>query len=439
MYQLPDHQQPSLDRTVIEFARKCRVEFIDSPWHVALRNRVQRILIFSRHHELLFEGQQHKRDDFVARTDEIGGTSPRNWSETECELMLCLSVLATARIGLEQVDRELSAESVRDILEKRISLYGHHGAYAGPVPTDLHELAETVVKQRTDVETRHYRYSIIDGAVWFRDEGLMLKQAVRPWWMLPRNFVDEISEAFAIRTPGADLADARRFIAETVEKSLDELGETWPVIEALLGSMVHDSEFAIDHATVTCPRGIGLARPAAWGASTDFFSGTVMCSETDLARYQEQLGHADEHKLRATLRARMIKLKRKATRNYFHPGCLQGEWVEKAADYMIFHNEDAHYRGHRTVGCHTGGRAAYALRLSGSDMDEPLPPMFGDLRVVRLDHDPKLRFTAEALKEVIACSQVVARILEATFERGGVVEQLEPVGDEVCRAAGDRP
>ncbi|WP_029901955.1 hypothetical protein [Nocardia brasiliensis] len=388
-------------------------------------------LISSRHHWLRFDGTWHGRKEFRDALTAAEARPYETWTEADAELVLGLAVLRRAGIGLEQLAGELSLRSVRAVLAQRLD--GYLLAIGQPRTLDhlsLLELADRTRKVREYVERDYFRYSVIDGAKWHRTEGLLARAQVS-WTELPGRVVEGLT---AIAPGLPDTRVAARWLPAATRQCLTARGQSKDLVDALMRCAVRDRALAVDHVTVTCVRGVLLDRPGELDASDQFFTHTVLDDGLALAGFAEQLGHESEQRLRATLRARMIKLKRKAVVNYFGDGCLRGEWVEKAADNMIFFNEDTHYRGHQTVGCSTGGRSAFEVSYRRDRAEHTLPPMMGDFRVVRLSHDPERRFAVDNLRHVIRYAQWVRLVVQETFRAGGVLELLpsETARGAVC-------
>jgi hypothetical protein len=378
-------------------------------------------LIFSRHHWLLFDGEYHGRKELKDAVAAAAELPVAQWTTEQADLLLCLLALRLAAIGLEQLDEQLTVASVRDVLARRLDSYlqalGHPRSVAH---LPLVELAQRVTEVRAQIERDHHRVSIINGQKWHRDEGLLPRSTVQ-WQPLP----DHVLAAFRDLAPDVDTTQAvPEYLAAVTRRVLAEHGEGMPAIDALVRSAVADPALGVDHATVSCLRGVLLDQPQVLDSSDQFFTHTAIAEGLDLAEYAEQLGHQSEDRLRATLRARMIKLKRKAVDNYYGSGCLAGQWIEKSADNMIFFHEDSHYRGHQTVGVSTGGRAAYEVSYTRDDTAHTLPPMMGDFRVVRLSHDPAHRFTIDDLRHVIRYATWTKYVVQETFRAQGVLQRL---------------
>jgi hypothetical protein len=394
----------------------CRFTPEEAERHVF--SRCDHTLVFSRHHWLRFRGDYRLRADLREMLRGLREREPLSWDDDECDLVLVLLVLSIAGVGLEQLQDEVSVAALRTALEARLTAYldaiGQPRTGTGPLP--LVAVATRVAGLRPEVERFYYRHSIIDGEAWYRTEGLIPKAGVE---------LDRFSPpvaAFLTDTYGAVEGTTEERLRAATAVALDRDGCSAAVIRGLLSCAVVDPDLSVDHATVTCARGDMLDRVPEMTDSEAFFTDTVLRPGLDLADFAEQLGHASEDRLRKTTRARMLKLKRAAVRNFFGPGCLQGRWVEKSADYMIFRNEDTHYRGHRNIGCSTGGRAAYTIRFDNGGQRRELPPMMGDFRVVRLSHATEDLFTPADLVHVIRYSQWIRAVLEETFRRGGIVD-----------------
>lgn len=379
-------------------------------------------LIYSRHHWLMFDGEYHGRKEFRDIVTDATDKPVGDWTDQQATLFLCLFALRRSGIGLEQVDEVLTTDTVRAVLAERLALYLE--ALGHPRQTDhlpLIELARRVGELRVQIERDYHRYSLIDGKRWYRREGLIPRRSVHTE-LLPQAVID------ALRPFAPDVADDASMperLAAATRQCLADHGQTVAVLDAILDCAVRDPQLRVDHATVTCVRGVLLECPALLADSSQFFTRTSIAEHVEVGDYREQLGHASEQRLRATLKARMIKLKRKAVGNYFGDGCLAGEWIEKAADNMIFFHEDSHYRGHQTVGVSTGGRAAFSVSYQRGEVSHTLPPMMGDFRVVRLSHDEADRFDADALVHVLRYAEWVKHVVQETFRAGGILERLD--------------
>ncbi|HEY9524953.1 MAG TPA: hypothetical protein VIR33_17080, partial [Thermopolyspora sp.] len=309
-------------------------------------------LVFSRHHWLRYKGDYRLRADLRAVLGELRARGPETWDDEECELVLVLYVLSLARVGLEQLKDVITLAELRRTLENRLWSYldvlGQPRGTAEPLTVVA--LALRVTELRGQVERFYYRHSIIDGAAWYRAEGLIPKASVdlgRPSPPVDRLLATEYD------LPTGPIEERLR---TATTAALDRDGCCAGLIRGLVRAAANDPLLRVDHATVTCARGDMLDRVEEMTGSEAFFTDTVLRDGLAIEDFAEQIGHDSADRLRKTVRARMLKLKRNAVRNYFRPGCLQGQWVEKGADYMIFRNEDAHYRGHRSIGCSTGGR-----------------------------------------------------------------------------------
>jgi hypothetical protein len=389
-----------------------------SPAAAELFTRCDRLLVFSRHHWLVFRGEYRVRADLRAVVDDLRGRPPADWADDEAELLLCFAALDAAAVGLEQLREVITATEVRGVLTTRL---GSYLAVLGQVPRDLGrlgllELADRVRELRPRAEELCYRYSDIDGKAWYRAEGL-----------IPRSRVDHatlpLTLGAVLRDAHPDLPEgpAADRLAAATAATLAQHGETAPLLRLIMAAAVLDPDLRVDHATITCTRGYLLDTPELMTGSEAFFTETVLRPELDLSPYAEQIGHDSDARLQKTVRARMLKLKRKATGAFYGSGCMAGRFVEKGADFMIFRNEDAHYRGHQSVGCSTGGRAAYPVRYERDGVRHELPPMMGDFRMVRLSHDPAQLFTPDELVHVIRYAACVRVVVEETLRLRGHV------------------
>ncbi len=380
--------------------------------------KCEHTLVFSRHHWLMYDGDYRVRADLRELLGAVRSRGPGDWDAAQCVLVLVLYALSLAGVGLEQLLDEVGVKPLRDVLEHRLLSYldalGQPRGTAEALP--LLALAMRVRELRPQVEAQYHRYSIIDGKAWYREEGLIPKSSVDAT-LLPPSLAVQLARDW---DPAAGHA-AEETLRQITRREVARAGESVEVLRAIMRAAVADPRLRVDHATITCARGDMLDRVTDMTGSEDFFSETVLRDRLDLSGYAEQIGHDSAERLTRTTKARMLKLKRGAVRNYFQPGCLQGQWVEKAADYMIFRNEDSHYRGHQSIGCSTGGRAAYSVRYRRDDRDGELPPMMGDFRVVRMSHDPAETFTGADLVHVVEYSRWVHAVIEETFRCEGVV------------------
>jgi hypothetical protein len=194
-----------------------------------------------------------------------------------------------------------------------------------------------------------------------------------------------------------------------------------------MAATLEDQVLRADHVTLTCPMGDLLDAPEQMTTSAAFFTETQLRDGLSLDEYRERLGHESAEQLQRTIRARMLKLKRGAIRSMYGPGCLQGQFVEKHGGHMIFRNEDAHYRGHQSIGCSSGGRASFALRYERAGEERRLTPMIGDYRVVRMSHDERDTFTGGELTQVIRYAEWIRLVVEETYRGHCVVRKDDPV------------
>lgn len=262
---------------------------------------------------------------------------------------------------------------------------------------------------------------MIDGRAWFRTEGAMAREDIDTEHLTPdvEEVLAEVFGAPAARTAHDRLRAATRTAVETD-------GDSCSVVRAVMRAALADPVLRADHVTLTCPMGDLLDRPEEMTTSGAFFTETQLRDGIELADHAEQLGHESAEQLHRTIRARMLKLKRGAIRSLYGPGCLQGQFVEKHGGHMLFRNEDAHYRGHRSIGCSSGGRASFALRHTADGAERTMTPMIGDFRVVRMSHDEALTFTADELPQVIRYGEWLRVVVEETYRLGAVVRADAP-------------
>lgn len=397
-----------------------------------LFDRCGQLLVFSRHHWLKFRGEYRLRADLRSILDDLRSRSPQTWEDDESELLLCCYALASAAVGLEQLREVITAQEVRHVLDIRLSSYLEALGQVPRSPETLRlvGLALRVKALRPQVEQLYYRVSNIDGEAWHRAESLIPRRAVDTQ-TVPAPLAAELAAGGGPLGLDELLPTATRVV-------LDEHGHSAPLLRAIMRAAVTDPALRVDHVTITCPRGYLLDTPELMTGSEAFFTETEIRPDVDLDSYREQIGHASDDRLRKTVRARMLKLKRKAAAGFYGAGCLHGQFVEKGADYMIFRNEDAHYRGHQSVGCSTGGRAAYPVRYRIGEDDRELPPMMGDFRVVRLSHAPEDLFTAAELVHVIRYAACVRAVVEETIRLGGVVLESATGGLDLHGKDGQR-
>jgi hypothetical protein len=383
-----------------------RSERGDDLWQdVLLQSR--RVLMYSRHHWLKYTDGEFDRQGFKSATEAIAEAGPAEMSPRDAQLMFCLYVLGCANLGLEQVAKVLSTESVEQLVESRwssyISVIGCPDDLGEREPT-LAERARRLREMRIALERTHYRYSVIDGEQWFRDEKLMPRNAVG---------LDEVPECFCRPSDdGQSRASLRAASLERIERgeSLEEF-----VVEIMRHALA-DEQLGIDHITLTAPRKLGSIPQEDLHQRANIYRRTETRTGLDLDSYEAQLGHASDERLKRVIGARMQVLKLKAAKQYFGDGCLAGEALEKSGDYMIFFNEDAHYPGHRNAGCSTGGRAPIPLMLERGGERLSFPGIFADLRAVRLSHDPKLRFTEKGLMKVMQYASWISTVLGAVYD-----------------------
>lgn len=379
---------------------------------------VKAVLTFSRHHYLRFDGRDCERKDFSEFADGCFAQAPGTWSATQSDFVFCLIALSVAGIGLEQLDRELTPATTAAVLHARFRMYC--SALGHPRPTwdpPLLRLATRVRGLREDVERFYHRYSLIDGRLWYRDEGLIPHRGLDTE-ALPAP-VDELLRRHD--PAGEHTAGAAVRLVSATRAAIHRDGTPEQLVHGYLHAVASDPALRVHHATLTCVRGRLLECPHALSATDDFYTHTVVVDDLDLADHAERLGHDSMDRLTATLRARMIKLKRKAVTNFYGDGLFAGQWIEKAADNMIFFNEDAHYRGHQTVGVATGGRAAFHVSFTRNDVATTLPPMMGDLRVVRMGADEADRFQPADLARVIVYASWLKLIVQETFRAGALI------------------
>jgi hypothetical protein len=377
----------------------------------------ERVLTYSRHHWLEYDGRGHDRKALQEAYAEARAVPPKGWTSQQSELIFLLYVLGVARVGLEQVPGMLSTDAVSSVITTRDRLYRDalttSTAGVDAQPRTLTEIAQELPAERRLVEDAYYRYSRIDGERWYRTEGLLPKSNVC-LDELPGELLAELEVQ-----PGDDACAAtlRAVALRTIEKH----GTLEPAVAATLRCAVRDPSLGVDHATITCPKQVRFPAREHLGERENIFRRTELREGLDLSEFEDQLGHASEVRLAKVIGARMAVLKLKASKQFFGSGCLGGEALEKSGDYMIFHHEDAHYPGHKNAGCSTGGRAPIPLVFAREGEAVDLPGIFADFRAVRLSHDEAARFDVAGLARVIQYSAWLGALLNTAYETGAVV------------------
>lgn len=376
----------------------------------------ERVLTYSRHHWLEYDGRGHGREAFREALADVRSVSPRQWSAQQGELAFVLYVLGVARVGLEQVPSTLSTDTVAAVIKTRSQLYrdalGAAAVIVSAQPRSLTEIAQELPTKRRLVEEEYYLYSRIDGERWYRTEGLLPRSSV------PLDkFPDELLAEFGIPPTAADHGAIRAAALNTIE----EHGALEPAIVTTLRCAVRDHSLGVDHVTITCPKQVRFPARDHLGERENIFRRTELRDGIDLGDFEDQLGHASETRLTKVIAARMAVLKLKSAKQFFGSGCLGGEVLDKSGDYMIFHHEDAHYPGHKNAGCSTGGRAPIPLAFARGGEAVDLPGIFADFRAVRLSHNEADRFDVAGLARVIQYSAWLAALLNTAYETGARV------------------
>jgi hypothetical protein len=381
-----------------------------------------RPLVYSRHHWLVYKGEYRVRADFKAILESIRQRPTHEWDDDETDFVFALFALDASSVGLDELGDRMDSATVRTVLRERHTLYASVVDPAEEAPAALLDLAYRVEEMRPTVQASHLLFSIIDGRAWYRTEGLIPRGDVDPGTLTEplRELLDTVFAA------PAGTAEARLRAATATAVTVD--GDSASVVRAVMRAALIDPVLRADHVTLTCPMGDLLHRPQDMTTSSAFFTETQVRDGLDLGEYAERLGHESSEQLQRTIKARMLKLKRGAIRGLYGPGCIQGRFVEKHGGHMLFRNEDAHYRGHQSIGCSSGGRASFALRCLRADAAEPvLTPMIGDFRVVRMSHDEGDTFTADELRHVIRYGEWIRIVVEETYRLGTVVRLDEPI------------
>jgi hypothetical protein len=380
-----------------------------------------RPLVYSRHHWLRYKGEYRVRADLRAALEAVRSRPPAEWDDEEADLVLTLYALDTASVGLDDLHEYADSASVRRTLTERHALYAGVAAPGEAPPGALTDLAHRISGLRPLVQRTHELYSVIDGRAWYRTEGVIDHADLDSEHAAP-----SVAAELAALGAGPTTASAYDLIRTAVRRAVAVEGESASVVRALMRAALADPLLRGDHVTVTCPMGLLLDHPEEMTSSEAFFTETQLRDGVELADYAERLGHESTEQVQRTIKARMLKLKRGAIRSLYGPGCLQGQFVEKHGGHMIFRNEDAHYRGHQSIGCSSGGRAAIALRYRSEGAERELTSMVGDFRVVRMSQDERDTFAAHELPQVIRYGEWLRTAVEETYRLGAVIRVDTP-------------
>lgn len=377
-----------------------------------------RPLIYSRHHWLEYKGEYRVRADLRQAFEAAKDRSPDSWDADEADLVLTLFALDLSEIGLDELDDRVDFTAVREVLISRHTLYGGVVDPAEKPPHALLDLAMRVAQLRSLAQESHELYSVIDGRAWHCAEGLIPRHELASDVLAP-SVLETLAGRLVVPADGTAFEQIRAMTTAAVEAD----GDSAAVVRGLMRAALADPVLRADHVTVTCPMGDLLDTPQEMTTSSAFFTETQLRDGLDLGDFVERLGHESQDQLQRTIKARMLKLKRGAIRSLYGPGCLHGRFVGKHGGHMIFRNEDAHYRGHKSIGCSSGGRAAFTMRYETDGVSRSLTSMIGDFRVVRMSHDERDTFQAEDLRHVIKYGEWIRTVVEQTFLLGAVIRQ----------------
>ncbi|MFE1821655.1 hypothetical protein ACFW9S_21950 [Streptomyces anulatus] len=380
-----------------------------------------RPLVYSRHHWLLYKGEYQVRAGLRGALEAVGGRDPREWDDDEADLVLTLFALDLSAVGLDELLDRADSSAVRATLLQRHALYAGVLDPSEEPPAALLDLARRVAGMRPLFAASHEPYSVIDGRAWYRTEGLVPRGEIDA--AVFSDAVDDMLRTEFGVPPGAPAGER---IREATRTAIAKDGDSAAVLRGIMSAALVDPTLRADHVTVTCPLGDMLDRPHEMTTSDAFFTETQLRDGIELGDYAEQLGHESADQLQRTIRARMLKLKRGAIRSLYGPGCMQGQFVEKHGGHMVFRNEDARYRGHQSIGCSSGGRAAFALRYQHDGDERELTPMIGDFRVVRMSQDESETFTADDLRHAVRYGEWIRAAVEETYALGAVLRADPP-------------
>lgn len=387
-----------------------------------LYEKIDQVLAYSRRHYIDYQGKTHEREDLqgivqATRTDPVT-------ERAHLELLQCLFALRAGNLGLEQVQGPFGVSAVAELIQNRMDLFAHHRAPSAQPDRDrdlregLIAKAYRLFRARGEIAKEYYRVSLIDGLAWYRTETL-----------LPRAEVDALAlPEWVFRTlmrysdgPAEDLGS---LVSAAVRRCIEQTGDSFALVGELMSAIANDPSIKVDTAVLTCPRGVGLD---ATDTISQKPSGTYFCCIT---RFRDGVETPEEEaakackSARAAIRGRMLQLKAKATRNCFHPGLLNGVDVEKAYDYMIYANEDAHYPGHKVARVYTGGRAPILIELPERGIK--LPGGLCDLRCFRFRGDGEVQlFGIDEEQWLIRFAHVLKLVLEETYRLRALVNQAE--------------
>jgi hypothetical protein len=393
------------------------IQAADSETATRLLTHGERVLIFSRHHWLEYQGTHYDRQGLSSAFASASAVAPADWSDEHGELVFLLYILGTANLGLEQVETVLSTEQVAELVSSREALYrsgrSEDEHERDTRKTDQQTLAERAYGLRDlryGAEKQSYRYSVIDGARWHLNEGLLPRADVATE-EVPGGLLDRLG----IR--GSGTAALRKAATAYIECD----GHAEQAVIEVMRFALEDSGLGVDHVTITGPKQVGFPVSECLGQRDNIYRRTEVRDGVDLKEFEAQLGHDSPERLTRVIGARMQVLKLKSAKQFFGSGCMGGEGSEKFGDYMIYANEDSHYLGHKNGGISTGGRAPIPLDFERDGSTIDLPGMFGDFRAVRLSHEEVDRFDVLGLARVIQYAAWLGAILNTAYESGAAI------------------
>jgi hypothetical protein len=384
--------------------------------------QLEQVLAYSRRHYIDYQGKTHEREGLQALRASCEEST--TLESEHAELLFALYSLRCANLGLEQIRGIFGVGAVNRLIEQRLDLYAGHGSERARAVLATEALgpvarAKALFAARRDVDTTHYRVSLIDGGAWYRTEALLPREEVasaelsQAALLALASFCDLSAERIQ-----ADVHVAAATAAHNCVKTREVLA---PLLEPFMQAIADDERIRVDTAVLTCPTGLGLDEPAAIGQPADS-SEYFRCHIVFRAGVEapEGLGPKVTGSARKAIRGRMFQLKRKAIKNCFHAGVLFGVDVEKAYDYMIYANEDSHYPGHKVARVFTGGRSPIKLTVPERNID--LPRGLSDLRCFRGRESGEI-FSVREQRYIIRYAELLETMLRETLRLGALVSR----------------
>ena len=356
----------------------------------------------SRTHQITYNGKKMEREDNREYLKNIIEDSSFISCKEKLDYVICLFLLQSATIGLEELDQAMSIDYIKKLLIDKCKFYKSNGSSVAEAVLSNYEaesfsiidVAQMIGMMRKEVISKGYVYSIIQGSTRVKKDAYLTKEKVG------EKKQQILSDIFQLKSSTYE---------EMIEELLNSQQSLDEILDCILKYCLNDKKISADYVFCVCPKGTDIIVPETMKGTSDSNSSFV-CKLHIKSEIESKLPFPKE-KLDKMLNDGMMSTKQKAVDTTFGEGYFTAEYTQKSHDLLIFTEADSVIEMHKCIFMKSAMRSGISLYFE--DKGILLPPSYCDLRGVKIKGD----FSEDNLIYLIHYSEIVRDIMTNAFKK----------------------